>query len=293
MKYLGIDVGGTTTKYGIVDENGVILEQSKKNTPFPKEEFLVHLKGIIKEAIDTHGIEVVGMSFPGFIDYENGVAITAGFLTELEEFDFKSYLAKEFDVYFAMDNDVNCFAMAEKWKGNAENVDSFVAITIGTGIGGAIYVNGGLWRGANFAAGEFGFIRANGNCRNVPGFESLSCTCGIRRLRENYASWSGVDVEEVTGEQIFDSSEPYAKRLVYDFYDDVSNLIHMILYSYNPEKILIGGAVSARPDLIDNIKDRLYTMHIDKNLTIVLDKCKFKNDSGIIGAVYNAIVQKG
>ncbi len=293
MKYLGIDIGGTNIKYGIVDSDGNILSSGKKKTPMPRNEFLEVMESIIAETMESNEIEAVGISCPGFIDNISGVAHTAGALDEMVGYNIKEHMSNKFNIHVSIDNDVNCFALAEKWKGNAVDADSFVTLTIGTGIGGAIYVNGDLFRGANFAAGEFGFIRGNGNCREYINGAGFSSTCGLFALRQKYAYFYGIEMEEVTGEMIFDSQEPYPKRLVIDFYEDVAGLVHMLLYSLNPAKILFGGAISERPDLIDKIKESLYAMYIDKNLTINLDRCKFKNDSGVIGAVYNAIVQKG
>lgn len=95
---------------------------------------------------------------PGVIDTERGYMITGGALTDLDSFAFKDELEKYIGLPVELENDVNCVALAEKWKGNAKNCNNFICMTIGTGVGGAIFINNKLIRGNNFSAGEFGFM---------------------------------------------------------------------------------------------------------------------------------------
>ncbi len=290
MKYLAIDVGGTDIKVGILTEEVVFVEKYKIQTIRYKEKFLKQIDDIIRKGITDHNVRGVGISFPGFINNKAGSIAFGGALRELDNFQLKKYIQNSFNnISVEIDNDVNCVALAERVIGNAIGVESYVCITIGTGIGGAIFVNGDLFRGHNYAAGEFGFIRSyNQNLTEEEG-GSLSKTAGLYSFREIYAKRMKLNFEDVTGEMIFDSNEPVAKEMVDGFYHDLANLVQIISYSINPELILIGGGISSRSGLIDEVKKRLATLHTSPLLEHKIDICKLKNDAGMIGSIHNFI----
>ncbi len=285
MNYLAIDVGGTYTKVGIVDENMNFSKVYKVKTLKQKDECIAMLDKIIEDNMKEFKIDGIGFSFPGFIDFKKGEVVFGGALTELNGFKLKEYFETKHNVTVYAENDVNCVALAENIIGNAVNIDNFVCFTIGTGIGGALFLDGKLHRGHNFAAGEFGFIRSHGDYGSKRTGESLSTATAIWALRENYAEHLGVPLDDVTGEMIFESDDEYAKKLVNSFYDDVANLVATIVYSLNPEKVLIGGGISAKSGLVEEVKRRLN--EIAPDISFDLDVCKLKNDAGMIGSIYN------
>ncbi len=290
MKYLAIDVGGTDIKVGIVTDEVEFIDKYKEKTFRHKDKFLNQLEDIIRKGIEEHAVSGVGISFPGFINNKEGSVSFGGALRELDNFQIKKYFSEKFDnIPFEIDNDVNCVALAERVMGNAKDVESYVCVTVGTGIGGAIFVNGDLYRGYNFASGEFGFIKSHNQHLTEREGGSLSSTAGLHSFRQIYAERKGLDVEEVTGEMIFDSKDPVAVEMVDGFYYDLANLVQTISYSINPEIILIGGGISSRPGLIDEIRKRLKTLHISPLLEHKIDVCKLKNDAGMIGAIYNFV----
>lgn len=292
MKYLGIDVGGTNIKYGIIDENGVVLEKGKKATTMEKEDFLNDLVELIKLNQKTKEIEGVGISFPGFINSNEGILNTAGALYFLEGFHLKEYLESKVDVLVEIENDVNTVALSEKWTGNAKDLKDFLCITIGTGIGGAIVIDENLVRGKNFAAGEFGFMITKGIENNLPSECGLSRNAAIVPIRDKYAKRFGKNFEEVSGEEVFDSEEPYAKWLVENTLENISIGLFNLFYILNPEKILIGGAISERKDLVARLNEKLQVLFTFDNISHQIDTCFHKNDAGIIGAVYHYIKQR-
>ncbi len=287
MKYLAIDVGGTYTKVGIVDENMNFIKTYQEKTIKTKNECIEMLNKIIEDNMQEYKIDGIGFSFPGFIDFKKGKVVFGGALTELNGFELKDYFENKHNIKVYAENDVNCVALAENLVGNAINVDNFVCFTIGTGIGGALFLNGKLYRGHDFAAGEFGFIKSHGDYGSTYTGKSLSTTTAIWALRQNFAEHLNLPFEEVTGEMIFMSEDAYAKKLVNSFYDDVANLAATIIYSLNPQKVLIGGGISAKDGLLDEIKKRLNKIAPDINFE--LDVCKLKNDAGMIGSIYNFI----
>ncbi len=295
MNYLALDVGGTDIKVGIVDDKVNFLKKYKEKTLRIKDDFLEQIDSIIQRSIEEYSISGIGISFPGFINNKEGSVAFGGALTALNDFQLKKYIMDKFDnIDVEIDNDVNCVALAEKVMGNAIDAESYVCFTVGTGIGGAIFVNGDLYRGHNYATGEFGFIKSYNYSHLEPYFEkdekgSLSTTAGLYSFRSIYAKKKGLNFEEVTGEMIFDSTDPVAIEMVDGFYFDLANLIQIISYSINPEIILIGGGISNRPGLIEEIEKRLKSLNISPLLEHKINVCKLKNDAGMIGAIYRFI----
>lgn len=292
-KYLSLDVGGTNIKYGILNEEGEILYKDKFPTEKNKEKFLETIVNLAEKYKKEENIQALALSMPGVIDTKRGHLITAGALFELYDFGLKDYFEKALGIPVAIDNDVNCVALAEKWLGSGKDSDNFICIAIGTGIGGAIVIDGKLYRGHRFAAGEFGFAlsrtRDDGDTRHT----SLSLTASTQGgLIRAYKKLTGI---EINGEEIFDryqKGEKEATKVFIDFYENLSVGIFNLIYSLDPEKVLIGGAISENKIVMEELQKHVVDIknaHRDmKNLEVAkIEPCKFNNDSGIIGALYN------
>lgn len=297
-KYLSLDVGGTNIKYGILNEMGEILYKDKFPTETNKEKFLDTIVNLAEKYKKEEDIQALALSMPGVIDTKRGHLITAGALFELYDFGMKDYLEKILGIPVSIDNDVNCVALAEKWLGSGKDSDNFICIAVGTGIGGAIVIDGKLYRGHRFAAGEFGFAlsrtREDGDTRHA----SLSLTGSTQGgLIKAYKKLTG---QELNGEEIFDryqKGEEAAKRIFMNFYENLSVGIFNLIYSLDPEKVLIGGAISENKVVMDELNQHVLDIknaHRDmKNLEVAkIEACKFNNDSGIIGALYNYLSTK-
>lgn len=149
-RYLGIDVGGTEIKYGIFDENGnEFIEESgsAKSVRDDLDKIIDILSRMIKSAKEIDG---VGISIPGGVDNENGVIIEGGAIPVLAGVDLIGILNEKTGFNVAIENDANCVVLAEKWIGNGKDCSSFVCMTIGTGIGGGMFINNKIHVGKNF-----------------------------------------------------------------------------------------------------------------------------------------------
>lgn len=233
---------------------------------------------------------------PGVIDTEREYMITGGALTDLDSFAFKDELEKYIGLPVELENDVNCVALAEKWKGNAKNCNNFICMTIGTGVGGAIFINNKLIRGNNFSAGEFGFMLLDK--RENYSEKTLSMLGSVKGgLIQTYAKEKKLDWKNLSGEKIFELAEigdEIAKKVIEEFYNTISHSIYNLAIIFNPEKILIGGEITKRYEFIEKIekkvykiKEQIYPLKFPK-----IERCKFLNDSGKIGAVYHFITQQ-
>lgn len=290
--YLSFDVGGTQTKYSLIDQKGKIIESGNVPTQDSKDVIFERVKEVVEKFKNlNYSIEGLAFSMPGVIDVERGHMITGGALYDLYDFPFKSELEKYIGIPVELENDVNCVALAEKWLGNAKDLNNFLCLTVGTGVGGAIFVNGEMLRGANFAAGEFGFMITDR--RENYEEASLSMSGSVRGgLLQTYARKKGISWEELSGEKIFElaqEGDEIAIQVIDDFYTSLAYSIYNLSVSLNPEKILIGGEITKREEFIDTVEKKVQIIKKDVCPLDMpkLERCKFLNDSGKIGAVYH------
>lgn len=293
--FLSFDIGGTNTKYSLINEYGEILENGSFLTKDNKEIIFKNIKEITEkfQAVDKN-IEGLAFSMPGVIDVKKGHMITGGALYDLYDFPFKAELEKYIGIPVELENDVNCVALAEKWKGNAKECDNFICLTVGTGVGGAIYIDGKMVRGSEYAAGEFGFMITDR--RENYEEASLSMSGSVRGgLIQTYARKKNIDWQELTGEQIFEyaaTGDEIAIKTIDEFYTSLAYSIYNLSVSLNPEKILIGGEITKREDFVKIIEDKIQILKKDVCPLKMpkIERCKFLNDSGKIGAVYHFIL---
>lgn len=293
--FLSFDVGGTKTKYSLVNESGEILESGSFSTKDNKEIIFSNVKNIVEEFKNkNYSIDGLAFSMPGVIDVKNGHMITGGALRDLYDFPFKEKLEQYIGIPVELENDVNCVALAEKWQGNAKDCENFVCLTVGTGVGGAIYIDGKMVRGTKYAAGEFGFMITDR--RENYEEASLSMSGSVRGgLIQTYARKKGINWEELNGEKIFElagNGDKIALEVIDDFYTSLAYSVYNLSVSLNPEKILIGGEITRREDFIKIIEDKVEIIKKDvcPLKMPIIERCKFLNDSGKIGAVYHFIL---
>lgn len=297
-KYLSLDVGGTNIKYGILNEKGEILFKDKFKTERKKEDFLNVLVELIQKYKNEDDIQGVALSMPGVIDTKRGHLVTAGALFELYDFPLKEVLEEKTGLEVHIENDVNCVALAEKWIGNGKDSSNFICLAIGTGIGGALIINDRLYNGHRYAAGEFGFMVSKGIKDGDTRLSSLSLTSSTQSgIINEYKKLTGLSL---SGEEIFDryeKKEESALKVMKEFYENLSIGLFNLIFSLDPEKVLIGGAISENKKVIEELNESVLAIknaHRDMtNLQVAkIEACKFNNDSGIIGALYNFLTIK-
>ncbi len=287
-KYISFDVGGTKVKHGIVLEDGTIVTKGSYSTTCDDlEVFLADMVKTITAYKEAHEVEGVAISLPGFINPSTGFAERAGAIIALDQKNLKELLEARVPFRVEIENDGNCSALAERWSGNAVGCDDFICFTIGTGIGGGIMVNGKIVHGHTFRGGEFGFMltKADAKGKEMP-HTNASTTSLIRRYRE----YKGLEKEvKVEGEVIFSEAveNQEVDQLIHDWLEHISYGLFNLAVTLNPQKILIGGGVSAREGLIDQIQGKLEELEWWKFLKVEIAPCKHRNDAGMIGAVYH------
>lgn len=291
-RYLGIDVGGTEIKYGIFDENGnEFIEESgsAKSVRDDLDKIIDILSRIIKSAKEIDG---VGISIPGGVDNENGVIIEGGAIPVLAGVDLIGILNEKTGFNVAIENDANCVVLAEKWIGNGKDCSSFVCMTIGTGIGGGMFINNKIHVGKNFFAGEFGYIIIEEfeDYNNIP---TLSFSSATEPLLKQVALAKEMKFKDINGLKVFEMIENGDEVVIEAYRKWLRKLcigINNVGFSIDPEKFLIGGGVSGAPRLIPDIKEELRKIN-PYTESWKIETCKHFNSSGKIGAVYNYLVR--
>lgn len=292
------DIGGTSIKYGVLNEQGDIL--FKSNIPTMASEggqaVLGQVKELTKELLVDHDLEGIAVSTAGQINNAEGKVIySTDSLPGYTGLNIKQDLETEFKLPIAVDNDVNCAALGEYWRGAAQDVDQFLCMTLGTGIGGSIIIDGQVFTGAAYSAGEFGHMTL------YPG--GKPCLCGDAGCYEQYASSKALSerAQEGMGKNIslptlFDvarDGDQTAESIIDSWVDDVALGIKSLVHIFNPPLIVIGGGVSAQGDyLLDKLKssvDRRIMPSFKRNLDIRL--AENDNDANLQGAVYQLIHQ--
>ncbi|MBT2655049.1 ROK family protein [Bacillus sp. ISL-18] len=284
-KYIAFDIGGTMVKHGVLVEDGSILSKGSYDTPSSNlEKFLDRMVHTIRTYQNNHNVLGVAVSLPGFINPDTGYSEQAGAITALNNQNLKKLLEARISLPVEIENDGNCAAIAEKMSGNAKRCTDFICMTVGTGIGGGIFINGRLLQGHSFRGGEFGFMitQSSGDAMH----NNASTTALIR----NYKYLKGIsEAEKVDGETIFQKAEhDYSvRRLVDDWIKNLSYGIFNLAATLNPQKILIGGGVFAQQGLINHINHQLDQLYWWKEIKIPIESCKHQNDAGMIGAMYH------
>src|SRR5699024_1937656 len=159
MYTVAIDVGGTEIKYALFSEDAEIIKQDKIPTPNNKEDFKQAMLQIVRSFENDYPLDGLGISIPGFINSKTGFAERGGALHFLDHTNIIDLFREELSLPIFIENDANCAALAESGFGHAVGVSDFLLLTVGTGIGGALYLNDELYTGGQFKAGEFGAMR--------------------------------------------------------------------------------------------------------------------------------------
>jgi beta-glucoside kinase len=284
-KYIAFDIGGTQVKHGLLLENGSILSKGSYATPSTSlEMFIEKMVDTIKGYPENTSVSGVAISLPGYINPHTGYSERAGALSYLDGQNLKILLETEISLPVEIENDGNCAAIAEKISGNAKDCTDFICVTVGTGIGGGIFIDGKLVHGHSFRGGEFGFMITQST------EDVLNNNASTSALIRSYKKLKGInEKKKVDGETIFlKAAKDYSvRRLVEVWVKILSYGIYNLAATLNPQKILIGGGVIAQESLIKMINNQLDRLYWWKDIKIPVESCKHQNDAGMIGAMYH------
>lgn len=297
MVYLAFDIGGTHIKYGVVTSEGEILTKGKYNAPKESFEELIHSMGEVHRTLaKDYSFVGIGLSLPGAPNNETGIVQGDSALPYLHGPNLREALLEETGLYSYAENDAKSAALGEVWKGAAQDVNDALFVIIGTGIGGAIVKDKKVHQGPNRLAGEFGYLIIHPDFQKKE-FRTFSDLGSTGSLIRDVATRRGVDPECVTGEGIFEDAkggDVDCIEAIETFYENIAVSLFSLMYFYDPEKIIIGGGISSRRDLIDRVKEKIEI--IKESFCSGVDEmdppivfCEYEGDANLLGAVYNYI----
>lgn len=305
--YIGIDLGGTNIVAGVVNENYEIVAKSsvKTNLPRPEQEIAADIIKVSKQAVADAGltmdqIEWVGMGTPGIANSETGIieySNNLGFVNT----PMVKYLEEGLGKPAFIENDANAAAYGEYVAGAAKGAKNAVCITLGTGVGGGIVIDGKIYCGSNFGGAEIG--------HTVISVDGPQCTCGRKGCFEVFSSATGLirmtkeaiaenpdssmaSEEKISGRTAFNhmrKGDKAATEVVDKYIKYLAAGITNTINVFQPDVLCIGGGVCNEGDpLLVPMKEIVarenYTRNSPKNADIVI--AKLGNDAGIIGAAF-------
>jgi len=309
--YAGIDIGGTSIKYGLADSEGKVLYRDQKPALVEKgAKPLLHLVTNIAEnllfraAEEDIPVNYLGVGSPGTIDSQQGVVIGAcPNIPDWVGVEIAPHLKNHLNMPVYVDNDVNAMALAELKYGAARRFSSVVCLTVGTGIGGAVIINKQLWRGSNFSAGEIGHIVINTNgekcrCENRGCLEAYcSSAAMLKRLKEKAKkgmsdilneSLSG-DIENLNIKKLFSAAKK-GDEMALEVVEETAKILGAglsgVVNLINPQAMIFGGGIiDGGAGFIETVGAEIRTRAFPsatENLKIL--KAELGNDAGFVGA---------
>lgn len=295
MYVIGVDVGGTKIKCGLISGYDIVSRVEENTNTF---DLIRQVENIVKRIIEENGlttadIKGVGVGFPGIV--VGGIVLESANIG-LSECNLEEVLKSDLGIDVRVLNDGNMAVLAEHKLGAGENCDNLVMLTIGTGVGGGIIANGKLYEGNG--GGELGHITFERN--------GLLCGCGRKGCAEQYISYKALSSKAktlmetmpntieftengVTASALLTavkSGDECAKIILDEYIEDLSEGILNYCNIFRPDKIIIGGGLSYTQDIITKVankcKDKDYGYKGSPAVEIV--SASLKNDAGILGA---------
>lgn len=285
--YICIDIGGTSIKYGVINEELDFLVKSEMDTEAYKggPNILNKIIEIVNKYKNNYKIEGICISTAGMVDCDKGEIIYASSLIpNYTGTKIKLTIEDEFNIPCEVENDVNCAALAEHFAGGAKGSNISLCLTIGTGIGGAIIINNEVYHGAFGSGGEVGYMNMMGSTFQELGASSI--------LVKKVAIMKNISEKDINGKYIFDKAKEGDKdciKAIDELIEVLGQGIANICYIINPEVVVLGGGIMAQKEyLYDKIR-----ASIDKNLIpFIRNKTRLEfainqNNAGMIGAYFS------
>jgi len=298
------DLGGTHLRAATVDQKGHIHSRFKQNTPQVQDAHAIidAIVSAVHEFQKAAEISAVSLVVPGTVKVEEGAVVKAPNLPCLDGFPLAAALTEQLGLPAILENDANAAAVGEMWQGAAVGCKTIICVTLGTGVGGGIILDGKLWRGVDGSAAEIGHM-----C--VDPFGGVACTCGSRGCLEVFASATAIvrmtreasprypdsvlqSVEDQTSEMIFEAGQQgdelaleIFRRMGVYLGIGLANLINIL----NPEIIVIGGGVVNGWELFEKHMQQQVEERAFPLLRVKIVRAKCGDDAGLLGAARLAL----
>ena len=270
-KVIGIDLGATNVRGAVVIDGELSpIEAARIHSDGTVEEVLNDIYQVVDKLI-TNDVAAIGIGVPSVVDVKQGIVYDVLYIPSWVEVPLKKLMEERYHIPVFVNNDANCFAVGEHHFGNGKGVDAMIGLTLGTGLGAGLIINKKLYAGQNCGAGEFGCLDYRDN------------------ILEYYASGSFFqNVYGLDGTKVFEEAQKGDQRALERYAElgtHIGNAIKMVMYSLDPELIILGGSVRLAYDYFqqtmwEQIRTFMYSKSIER---IRIDVSALQN-SGILGA---------
>ena len=293
---IGIDLGGTKTECILLDHNGKEIWRKRLPTPREKgyEAILDNIAALISETKENIPEQsqsyTVGMGIPGIIDERSGLVMNAN-TTVLIGNPLRKDLEKKISHSVRIENDANCFALAECKSGAATGYRTVFGVIMGTGCGGGLFINGKIHEGFHGIAGEWGHFSIDP--------DGTQCWCGNKGCIETKISGSGVEkafesrfgIKKSMDEIIsgYREGEKNSTEIILQFYDDFGRALGGLISILDPEAVVIGGGLSNIDELYSEGIEKVKKYVFHKDLQTPILKNKLGDSAGVFGAAWIGI----
>lgn len=270
-KVIGVDLGATNIRAASVNIDTISAIQSKRiNSSGTVEEVLDDIFEVVDTLADD-SIAAIGIGVPSVVDVEQGIVYDVQYIPSWKEVPLKKWMEDRYHVPVFVNNDANCFALGEHYFGKGKGVESMIGLAIGTGMGAGIIINNKLYAGPNCGAGEFGMVDY------------------LDKVYEFYCSGSFFqNVYQLDGEEVFQRAkkgDAQALTLYKEMGIHLGNAIKMIMYTYDPSLIILGGSVRLAYQFYqETMWQRIRTFAFTKSAERLKIEISELQNSGILGA---------
>ncbi|HFR3701497.1 TPA: ROK family protein [Streptococcus suis] len=292
-RYLAVDIGGTQIKYGLVDQEGQLLEQHKMDTQahLGGPHILATVKDLVRKYKDNSDIAGVAISSAGMVDHVKGEIFYSGpQIPNYAGTKFKAEIEATFGLPCEIENDVNCAGLAEGISGAGRDSQISLCLTIGTGIGGCLLIDKEIYHGSSNAACEVGYLPLSDGA-----FQDIASTTA---LVQHVADLHGDNPSEWDGYRIFQEAKNGNNKCqvaIHQLVDNLGKGIATITYVVNPEIVILGGGIMGQKEYLEPMIQEAIKRHL---LPSLVEKtriafAKHENAAGMLGAFYHFAQKQG
>ena len=309
---IGADIGGTTVKIGVFNTDGDLLDKWEipTDTSDKGEHILGDIADSCKAYMRDHGLDLcsfdgIGMGVPGMVNADGTVKACVNIGWGYK--DANKEMKEALGIPAFTDNDANAAALGEMWQGGAKGVPNMVMVTLGTGVGGGVIVNGKTVRGSNGNGGEIGHI-------TIRPEETLACNCGRKGCLEQYCSANGIartakeelkgyqgdsalkDLEDITSKDVFEAAkagDAFSISRLESFGKDLGFALSNLAVVTDPQVFVIGGGVSKAGKIVTDYAGKYFRQYaLEGQKGIEFRLAALGNDAGIYGCALSVISNK-
>ncbi|MEN2326924.1 ROK family protein [Lacticaseibacillus paracasei] len=283
MSLVVIDIGGTTLKFGCYDEVSGISHQTSVKTPQTLASFYQALQTQVHELQRKATITGVAISSPGSVDQTAGIIRGASAVPYIHHFPIVAELTKRFQLPVTIENDANCAALAEVQAGSATDVRDVIFLVLGTGVGGAVVLDGRIHRGRHLLGGELGYMLYGND-------DTVSHLGTIVNAADRYNRANGTDLDGKALYELAKTGQPLAQKAVRDMLQVLATTIFNLQYSLDPDCFVIGGGISQNSDLLADLNQALDVVMAKVEIAPIrpiVRIAKFQAEVNLYGAAVN------